>query len=36
MVPLFVFWLALPIVLIAVYTRPSVRATFEMGRARLG
>jgi hypothetical protein len=29
MVPLFLLWLALPIVLIVVYTRPSVRATFE-------
>jgi hypothetical protein len=29
MVPVFLLWLALPIVLIVVYTRPSVRATFE-------
>lgn len=29
MVPVFLLWLALPIVLIIVYTRPSVRATFE-------
>ena len=29
MVPAFLLWLALPIVLIVVYTRPSVRATFE-------
>jgi hypothetical protein len=33
MVPMFVLWLALPIVLIVVYTRPSVRATFDRGRA---
>jgi hypothetical protein len=29
MVPVFVVFLALPIVLLVVYTRPSVRATFE-------
>ena len=33
MVPVFLLWLALPIVLIIVYTRPSVRATFESREA---
>jgi len=28
----FLFWIALPVTLLIVYTRPSVRATFERGR----
>ena len=32
MVPMFLIWLGMPVTLIVVYTRPSVRATFE-GRA---